>query len=394
MSWPQAKLEALAADIPNAIVGGPFGSNLTTLDYVESGVPVIRGSNMTGGRYLDTTRFVFVSETKIRRDLSSNLARENDLIFTQRGTLGQVVMIPQTGLFPLYVVSQSQMKLTVDQSTADRRFVYYYFSSPTAVGRITNLASSSGVPHINLTVLRNFELPVPPLDTQRRIADILSAYDDLIENNRRRIALLEQAARELYREWFVRLRFPGHENTRIVDGLPDGWEKIRVRDLLGRAKSRKKIKKNDYLATGRIPCIDQSKEFIGGYTNDEDAKHEDPLPIIVFGDHTRILKFVDFPFVRGADGTQLLTPNRECISVPYLYFALDAIDLPDYSYARHLKFLKDQVVLIPANTIEDKFTAFVADAMSYVKVLREQNVTLASARDLLLPRLMSGALSV
>ena len=199
---------------------------------------------------------------------------------------------------------------------------------------------------------------------------------------------------ELYREWFVRLRFPGHESTRIVDGLPDGWEKIRVRDLLGRAKSRKKIKKNDYLATGRIPCIDQSKEFIGGYTNDEDAKHEDPLPIIVFGDHTRILKFVDFPFVRGADGTQLLTPNRECISVPYLYFALDAIDLPDYSYARHLKFLKDQVVLIPANTIEDKFTAFVADAMSYVKVLREQNVTLASARDLLLPRLMSGALSV
>ena len=170
MSWPQAKLEALAADVPYAFVGGPFGSRLTTRDYVESGVPVIRGSNMNGGRYLDTTDLVFVSETKMRNDLSRNVARENDLVFTQRGTLGQVVMIAKNDPFPFYVVSQSQMKLTVDESKSDPRFLYYYFSSPTTVGRIANLASSSGVPHINLTVLRNFELPVPPLETQRRKA--------------------------------------------------------------------------------------------------------------------------------------------------------------------------------------------------------------------------------
>ena len=232
MGWPQAKLETIAADIPHAFVGGPFGSKLTTRDYVESGVPVIRGSNMAGGRYLDTTDLVFVSETKMRKDLSSNVARKNDLIFTQRGTLGQVAMIPKTGLFPFYVVSQSQMKLTVDESKADERFIYYYFSGPIAVKRIINLASSSGVPHINLTVLRNFALPVPPLETQRRIADILSAYDDLIENNRRRIALLEQSALELYREWFVRLRFPGNTSTRIVDGVPEGWERVRLSDLV------------------------------------------------------------------------------------------------------------------------------------------------------------------
>lgn len=136
MSWPLAKLETLAADIPYAFIGGPFGSKLTTRDYVESGVPVIRGSNMNSGPYLDTTDLVFVPEAKVRKDLSSNVARENDLIFTQRGTLGQVVMIPKTGLFPLYVVSQSQMKLTVDESKADWRFIYYYFSSRTGVERI------------------------------------------------------------------------------------------------------------------------------------------------------------------------------------------------------------------------------------------------------------------
>ena len=231
MNWPQAKLESLAADVPYAFVGGPFGSNLTTRDYVEDGIPVIRGSNMTGGRYLDAKDLVFVSEAKMRKDLSSNVARERDLVFTQRGTLGQVVMIPMSGTYPLYVISQSQMKLTVDESKADPRFIYYYFSSPNVIGRITSLSSSSGVPHINLTVLRNFELAVPPLETQRRIADILSAYDDLIENNRRRIALLEQAARELYREWFVRFRFPGHESTRIIDGMPEGWERKKLGEV-------------------------------------------------------------------------------------------------------------------------------------------------------------------
>ena len=231
MNWPQAKLESLAADVPYAFVGGPFGSNLTTRDYVEDGIPVIRGSNMTGGRYLDAKDLVFVSEAKMRKDLSSNVARERDLVFTQRGTLGQVVMIPMSGTYPLYVISQSQMKLTVDESKADPRFIYYYFSSTNVIGRITSLSSSSGVPHINLTVLRNFELAVPPLETQRRIADILSAYDDLIENNRRRIALLEQAARELYREWFVRFRFPGHESTRIIDGMPEGWERKKLGEV-------------------------------------------------------------------------------------------------------------------------------------------------------------------
>ena len=93
--------------------------------------------------------------------------------------------------------------------------------------------------------------------------------------------------------------FPGYEHTKIVDGVPDGWEQHKVGTLLGRISSKKKIKKNDYLDTGLIPCVDQSREFIGGYTDDVDAIHEAPLPIIIFGDHTRIVKFIDFPFARG-----------------------------------------------------------------------------------------------
>jgi type I restriction enzyme, S subunit len=231
MSWPRQKLEFLASNEPYSFVGGPFGSKLISRDYVDEGIPVIRGSNLNNGRFLDMSDFVFVSDSKVRKDLSSNLAKPRDLIFTQRGTLGQVALVPEDGFSDRYVVSQSQMKLTVDEKKADHLFLYYYFSSREAVEKILSFVSSSGVPHINLTVLRNFEVPVPPLQTQYAIAGVLSAYDDLIENNRRRIQLLEQAARLLYKEWFSHLRFPGHEHVKITDGVPVGWERKMLGDL-------------------------------------------------------------------------------------------------------------------------------------------------------------------
>lgn len=129
MRWPQKKLELLASKERYSFIGGPFGSKLTSHDYVDHGVPVIRGSNLNNGRYLDMSDFVYVTDSKVREDLSSNLAKPLDLVFTQRGTLGQVAIIPDDGISDRYVVSQSQMKLTVDDAKADRLFIYYYFSS-------------------------------------------------------------------------------------------------------------------------------------------------------------------------------------------------------------------------------------------------------------------------
>jgi type I restriction enzyme S subunit len=116
------------------------------------------------------------------------------------------------------------MKLSVNPEKADARFNYYFFRMPSTVQSVINHALTSGVPHINLSILKDFEIPLPHIAVQVHIADILSAYDDLIENNRRRMALLEETVRQLYREWFVRLRFPGHEHTRITHGVPEGWE--------------------------------------------------------------------------------------------------------------------------------------------------------------------------
>src|SRR5258708_38491854 len=122
MPWPHVKVGSLKAETRNALVGGPFGSELTTRDYVEEGVPVIRGANLPDDQPFKDDDFVFVSEEKADKLIGNN-AHPGDVIFTQRGTLGQVALIPSEAGFPRYLVSQSQMKLTVNPAKADARFV-------------------------------------------------------------------------------------------------------------------------------------------------------------------------------------------------------------------------------------------------------------------------------
>lgn len=230
MKWPYVKIEDIKSNQAYSLVGGPFGSNLVTKDYMDDGIPVIRGINLPDDKYFSEDDLVFVSEEKAN-SLFSNNAHRGDLIFTQRGTLGQVGLIPLHSTFDRYLISQSQMKLSVNPEKASPEYVYYFFRHPNTIQSIKNHAITSGVPHINLGILKNFELPLPPLTIQENISKVLSAYDKFIENNRRRIELLEQAAMELYKEWFVYLRFPGHKHTRIKNGLPEGWEKKKLIDV-------------------------------------------------------------------------------------------------------------------------------------------------------------------
>ncbi len=175
-------VENIAAPRKNALVGGPFGSNLVSRDYVSIGVPVIRGENLSHGRWVRGD-FVYVSEKKAA-ELSANLARPGDLVFTQRGTLGQVAIVPDEPL-DCYVISQSQMKLTVDERKASTLFLYYYFRSEEQQEYIRRYAIQTGVPHTNLAILRTTPLRLPPLPIQQRIAAILGALDDKIEVNQR-----------------------------------------------------------------------------------------------------------------------------------------------------------------------------------------------------------------
>lgn len=318
---------------------------------------------------------------------------EGDLIIAMTeqgpGLLGSSALIPDGGKY----LHNQRLGLiqVIDNKALDKYFLYYRFNTRSVRGQISGSATGTKVRHTAPERIYRVKIAVPTdVKQQRRIASILSAYDALIDNNRRRIQLLEQTARLLYKEWFVHLRFPGHESVKIKDGVPEGWEYKQVKDILGQVKRPRKIKKEYFLADGLIPCIDQSQDFIGGYTDDEEALVDIGQPVIVFGDHTRILKFIDFPFACGADGTQLIVANDKAISQEFLYFALDAIDLSDYFYARHFKFLKDQHLPCPIEALIAQFTDHVRPIMQQIKSLRSYSHHLTQSRDLLLPRLMNG----
>jgi len=174
---------------------------LTTRDYVDKpGVPVIRGSNLGDGGFVDTG-FVFVSEKKAQ-DLRQNQARPGDVTFTQRGTIGQVAAIPASARYERYVLSQSQMRLTPDPSRVDARFIVYYFRSPSVLTFLSQNTLATGVPHINLSILRRVPVPLPPLPEQRRIADILDKADAIRRKRKGAIALTEELLRSAFLEMF------------------------------------------------------------------------------------------------------------------------------------------------------------------------------------------------
>ncbi|WP_417626368.1 restriction endonuclease subunit S [Pararhodobacter aggregans] len=387
MSLETVRLETLAAEGRYSLIGGPFGSKLTSKDYVAEGIPVIRGSNMNGGRYLDETDFVFVSEQKMREDLFGNLAHPGDVVFTQRGTLGQVALIPSEARTDTYVISQSQMKLTVDPEKADPRFIYYYFSSSEAQRRILNQNSSSGVPHINLTALRNFPVPKLPVSTQAAIADILSAYDDLIETNRRRIALLEEAARLLYREWFIHFRFPGHEHVPFTDGLPNGWER-RTFGEIAELKYGKALKQENRVE-GPFPVYGSSG-IVG--------THQAGLvegPTVIVGRKGNVGSIFWSPVDFWPIDTVYFIPKEQAdfwlyLALPSVGFQNTAAGVPglnrDFAYSRK--------VIHPAARLRRLFNEAVEPMFEQRTTLETYNHKLAQARDLLLPRLMNGEIAV
>lgn len=206
--------------------------------------------------------------------------------------------------------------------------------------------------------------------------------------------MLEEAAQRIYKEWFVDLRFPGHENTKIVDGVPEGWIKEEIGKIIKKVHRTKQIVASEYRDEGSIPIVDQSRAFVAGYTNDLEARVDFGIPIIVFGDHTRIVKLIQFPFAKGADGTQLII--SDCLEMPQrlLYCSIMNVDLSNYHYARHFKYLKEEKIMIPTVKVANEFENNVTGIFSKIQNCRDEIIRCQKTRNLLLPKLMSGEVEV
>lgn len=177
--------------------------------------------------------------------------------------------------------------------------------------------------------------------------------------------------------------------------MPEGWEKRKIENLIEKVKRSKQVPSSEYDNTGKIPIIDQSRNYIAGYTDDFDCRIELDVPAIIFGDHTRILKYITFPFAKGADGTQLVVSN-DLGRMPQslFYHSLLNVDLSNYSYARHFKYLKEEEILLPTEQLARHFDVIISVQYKAIQSYRDQIHLLTEARDRLLPKLMSGEFEV
>lgn len=273
-------------------------------------------------------------------------------------------------------------------------YIGYYMRLPSFRGEFRAFSTMTTRASLRNEDLLGLEVKLPSIEIQKQIAGILSVYDDLIENNQKQIKLLEEAAQRLYKEWFVDLHFPGHENTKIVDGVPEGWIKEKIGKIIKKVHRTKQIVASEYKDEGSIPIVDQSRAFVAGYTNDLEARVDFGIPIIVFGDHTRIVKLIQFPFAKGADGTQLII--SDCLEMPQrlLYCSIMNVDLSNYHYARHFKYLKEEKIMIPTVKVANEFENNVTGIFSKIQNCRDEIIRCQKTRDLLLPKLMSGEVEV
>ena len=341
----------------------------------------------------DVTECDYISEDLYKKVSNEfGVPKENDLLITTRGTIGIPYLYKRTDRF--YFADGNLTWIKDFDSNLYSKFLCYWFQSYEGRKKFEALAKGTAQKAVPISGIKTLEIELPSLKSQKRIADILSAYDDLIENNQKQIKLLEEAAQRLYKEWFVDLRFPGHENTEIVDGVPEGWIKEEIGKIIKKVHRTKQIVASEYKDEGSIPIVDQSRAFVAGYTNDLEARVDFGIPIIVFGDHTRIVKLIQFPFAKGADGTQLII--SDCLEMPQrlLYCSIMNVDLSNYHYARHFKYLKEEKIMIPTVKVANEFENNVTGIFSKIQNCRDEIIRCQKTRDLLLPKLMSGEVEV
>jgi type I restriction enzyme S subunit len=431
--WRTLTVEDIKAPSDRSIAIGPFGSRMKSDAYVASGVPVIRGNNISDTRAL-VGDFVFVSD-QMADELRACNVYAGDLVFPHRGAIGQVAIVPNDGI-ERYMLSTSLMKLTCDTQRVDPKFVFYFFRSARGQHALLQHASTVGTPGIGqpLTSLRSISVPVPPLPEQRAIAHILGTLDDKIELNRRMSETLEAMARALFRSWFVdfdpvRAKVEGRDPglprpladlfpARLVDSdlgeIPEGWE---VGPILAQARllsgGTPKTDRPEYW-DGPIPWasakdVSQSAgSFLIGtertITNrglEESATQVVPaLCTVVVAREATTGRLVLF----GRD----MAMNQTCYALaattktPFALYCRLREEIDALVHAAHgsvfdtittSTFASSSVVL-PARPVLSAFEEQIEPLFERVLRTQEESRTLADLRDALLPKLISSELRV
>lgn len=246
MKWETYKLKQLCSEIVDCV-----NKTAPTSD-VSTPYKMLRTSDIRDGK-INLENLNCVTKEVYEKWTRRGKLQKGDVIFTREAPLGEVGLVREE---KNYFLGQRLVLFRANNKMCDGRFLMYSLLWHDNKQAIISKGVGSTVAHLRVPECENIEIKVPDLDAQHRIADILSAYDDLIENNQKQIKLLEEAAQRLYKEWFVDLRFPGHENTKIVDGVPEGWNECTVENFGTVITGKTPPTSNkEYYTNGKVPFV-------------------------------------------------------------------------------------------------------------------------------------------
>lgn len=399
MSWGPATLDSLCS---HTYSGGTPPTNNEA--YYGGDIPWLRTQEVVFGRIFDTE--VKITEAGLKNSAAKWVPEKSVIVAMYGNSAGRSAIneIPLT-------TNQACCNLVIDPDRADYRYVFYALLR--SYETLKGLSRGAAQNNLNAAQVKAFTIPSPSVQVQRDIGDILSTYDDLIENNRRRMALLEESARLLYQEWFIRLRFPGYEHTPMINGVPNGWESCLLDDIckIGRGASPRPImnfmggtvpwfKIGDATASD-CPFIFSTQELV----TEDGAKKSillEPGSLILSNSATCGIPY--FTGVSGCvhDGWLHFSNFRKVgkwFLYCYLFFKRDELvnSVSDGSTQKNLNTsaVGRLKVVIPKNQLlTSQFEDAAKVSFDAINILSRQNAALRAARDLLLPRLMSGEITV
>jgi type I restriction enzyme S subunit len=339
----------------------------------------------------------------------SRLWKAGTLCITIAANIADTAILSFDACFP-----DSVMGFVADEDKADTRFIKYLFGA-LLQKQFKQFTQGAAQDNLSQEKLLSIKFPVPDVTTQRRIANILSAYDDLIENNRRRIDLLEQSARMLYKEWFVSLRFPGHEHVKVKDGVPQGWEKAYLANLVetqyGYTESATTedvgpkflrgtdINKTSYIEWSAVPyCTEEGLDY------EKYALRKGDIVVIRMADPGKVAIIEkDIKAIFASYLVRLQIKQREVLFPYYLFYTLSDEQYQGFignastgstRQSASAKLLVDFNFLLPPQSLQVLFDEQITPLRMQINTLLDQNASLRKARDLLLPRLMNGEIPV
>ena len=401
-------LGVICDDVKGIIRTGPFGSQLHQSDYKDEGLPVVMPKDIVD-RKISTESIARIGDNDVER-LTQHRLKIGDIVYGRRGDIGRCALISkrENGWF----CGTGCLRISLGESVVNSKFLYYYLGQSHVIEWICNQAIGATLPNLNTSIIRSIPITYPTLKSQKQIGDILSTYDDLIENNTRRIKILEEMAQLLYREWFVNFRFPGHEDVKLVESaiglIPEGWE---IQSLGGIAKEvRRGVNPENvdpetpYLGLEHFPRKSIALSEWGKASDVQSTKLIFKKGEILFG---KIRPYFHKVGVAPLDGicssdVIVIQPKDE------QYFALVLACVSSEAFVDHATqtsqgtkmpranwdVLVKYPIPVPPPKLLDSFNDFLKAIVNQIHNLTFKSINLRQTRDLLLPKLISGEIDI